>query len=174
MKELMPQEVIENKIYLIRGHKVMIDKDLAMLYGVKTKNLNKAITRNIERFPEDFMFQLTPDEFTSLRFQFGTSKKGRGGRRYLPYVFTQEGVAMLSGVLNSERAVQVNIAIMRAFVKLRQIISTHKELAHKLNELERKIERHDTEIQSIFEAIRQLMTPPPDKSKKRIGFHPHK
>ena len=174
MKELMSQEVIENKIYLIRGHKVMIDKDLAMLYGVKTKNLNKAITRNIERFPEDFMFQLTPDEFTSLRFQFGTSKKGRGGRRYLPYVFTQEGVAMLSGVLNSERAVQVNIAIMRAFVKLRQIISTHKELAHKLNELERKIERHDTEIQSIFEAIRQLMTPPPDKSKKRIGFHPHK
>jgi phage regulator Rha-like protein len=170
MKELIPQEVVERKIYLIRGHKVMLDSDLAVLYGVGTKNLNKAIKRNIERFPEDFMFQLTHDEIKSLRFQFGTSKEGRGGRRYLPYAFTEQGVAMLSSVLNSKRAIRVNIAIMRAFVKLRQIISTHKELVHKLEELERKIEKYDVDIQSIFEAIRQLMAPPPEKPRRMIGF----
>jgi len=172
MTELMPQEVIENKIYMIRGHKVMLDSELARLYGVKTKNLNKAIRRNMERFPKDFMFQLTPGEFKSLRFQFGTSKEGRGGRRYLPLVFTEQGIAMLSSVLQSRRAIQVNIAIMRAFVKLKAILSTHKELAHKLDELERKIEKHDTEIRSIFEAIRQLMAPPPVKPRVITGFKP--
>ena len=170
MKDLIPQQVIERRIYLIRGHKVMLDSDLARLYGVGTKNLNKATKRNMERFPEDFMFQLTSDEFKSLRFQIGTSKKGRGGRRYLPLVFTEQGVAMLSSVLQSRRAIQVNIAIMRVFVKLKQILSTHKDFVYKLNELERKIEKHDVEIQSIFEAIRQLMAPPPDPPKRRIGF----
>ena len=148
----------------------MLDSDLALLYGVKTKNLNKAIKRNTERFPEDFMFQLTPDEFKSLRFQFGTSKKERGGRRYLPLVFTEQGVAMLSSVLQSKRAIQVNIAIMRAFVKLKQILATHKDIIQKLNELERKIEKHDVDICTIFEAIRQLMAPPPEKSRRMIGF----
>ena len=168
MKDLMPAEVIENKIYLIRGHKVILDRDLARLYGVPTKVLIQAVKRNHRRFPNDFMLLLTLQEVRNLRSQFVTSSWG--GLRYLPCAFTEQGVAMLSSVLNSERAIQVNIAIMRAFVKLRQILSTHKELVHKLNELERKFEKHDTEIQSIFEAIRQLMSPstPP---KRRIGFH---
>jgi len=169
MKALIPTEMIERKIYLIRGHKVMIDSDLAELYGVKTKVLIQGVKRNAQRFPQDFMFQLNNQEVISLRSQIVTSKSGRGGRRYVPYVFTEQGVAMLSSVLNSERAIQVNIAIMRAFVKLREILSTHKELAHKLTELERKIERHDEEIKVIFDAIRQLMKPPEAKTKK-IGF----
>lgn len=170
MDAIIPREVIEKKIYLIRGQKVMLDKDLADLYGVKTFNLNKAVKRNISRFPQDFMFQLTKEEADSLRFQIGMSKiEGRGGRRYLPYAFTEQGVAMLSSVLKSERAVQVNIAIMRAFVKLREILSTHKELAHKLAELEQKIEKHDEEIKAVFDAIRQLMAPPETK-KRKIGF----
>ena len=170
MKSMIPQETIEHKILMVRGHKVMLDSDLAILYGVTTFNLNRAVKRNLSRFPEDFMFQLNTEEFNSLRFQIGISKKGRGGRRYLPYAFTEQGVAMLSSVLRSKRAIQVNIAIMRAFVKLRKILSTHKELAHKLNQLERKIENHDVEIKAIFDAIRELMTPP-KKPQKRIGFH---
>ena len=172
MNALVAQEVVENKILMIRGKRVMLDSDLASLYEVTTFNLNKAVQRNLVRFPEDFMFQLNKAEFEYLIFQTGISKKGRGGRRYLPYVFTEQGVAMLSSVLNSERAALVNIAIMRAFVKLRDILSTHKELAHKLSELEHKIEKHDTEIQAIFEAIRQLMAPPPEPPKRRIGFLP--
>jgi len=175
MGELVLQEAVENKIFLIRGHKVMIDRDLARLYGVSTKRLNEQIRRNIRRFPSDFMFQLTLEEAVSLRSQIATLKtngSNRGKhRKYLPYAFTEQGVAMLSSVLNSERAIQVNIAIMRAFVKLRHILATHKELAHKLEELEGKIERHDSEIQAIFEAIRQLMEPPPVPPKPRIGFH---
>jgi phage regulator Rha-like protein len=160
-------EVIANKILKIRGKKVMLDKDLAELYGVRTKNLNKAVKRNVERFPADFMFQLTKEEVISLRFQFGTSK--RGGRRYLPYAFTQEGVAMLSSVLNSERAIKVNIQIMRAFVRLRHILSAHKEFEKKLRELEEKLEKHDVDIHDIFEAIRLLMGLP--QAKKVIkGF----
>ena len=169
MKDIIPQEAIEQKIYLIRGHKVMLDSDLADLYGVTTKMLNRAVNRNIERFPDDFMFRLTKEEFTALRCQIGTSNRSRGGRRFLPYAFTEQGVAMLSSVLKSKRAVLMNIAIMRAFVRLRQVLATHKELANKLRELESKIERHDKEIQSIFEAIRQLMTPP-DRERRRIGF----
>jgi len=170
MKALISIETIERKIYLIRSQKVMLDSDLAELYGVKTFNLNKAVKRNIDRFPQDFMFHLTKEEADSLRFQIGMSKsEGRGGRRYLPYTFTEQGVAMLSSVLRSERAIHVNIAIMRVFVKLREFLSTHKELAHKLAELERKIERHDEEIKAIFDAIRQLMTPP-QKAKRKIGF----
>ena len=169
-RALVPQEVIEKKIYLMRGQKVILSSYLAELYGVATKVLIQAVKRNIDRFPDDFMFQLTDEEVESLRSQIVTSK--RGGTRYPPYAFTEQGVAMLSGVLRSKKAVQVNIAIMRAFVKLRQILSAHKELAHKLEQLERKTEKHDTEIRAIFEAIRQLMTPLPKKPKRKIGFHP--
>ncbi len=148
----------------------MLDSDLAELYGVETKQLKRQVRRNIKRFPDDFMFELTQEEYKDfLRCQFGTSSWG--GRRYLPYAFTEQGVAMLSSILNSERAVIVNIAIMRTFVKLREILSTHKELAFKLTELERKFEKHDEEIQTIFEAIRQLMIPP-EKPHRRIGFYP--
>ena len=167
MKALLPMEVIERKILLIRGQKVMLDSDLAELYGVETSNLNKAVKRNIDRFPEDFMLQLTKEEADSLRFQIGMSKtEGRGGRRYLPYAFTEQGVAMLSSVLNSKRAVQVNIAIMRVFVKLREMIASNKELAKKLDNLEKK---YDTQFKVVFDAIRQLMTPPEPKRRK-IGF----
>jgi hypothetical protein len=160
---------IEKSIFLIRGHRVMLDFHLAELYGVATKNLNKAVKRNLERFPADFMFQLTAAEAKSLRFQFGTLKRGQHFR-YLPYAFTEQGVAMLSSVLKSRQAVCVNIAIMRAFVRLRETLSLHKELAHKLAELERKIENHDESISTLFEAMRQLMTPP-EKPDKEIGFH---
>ncbi len=170
MNEIIPQEIIEKKIYLIRGQKVMLDSELAELYGVETSNLNKSVKRNSDRFPQDFMFQLMKEEADSLRFQFGISKtEGRGGRRYRPYAFIEQGVAMLSSVLRSKRAIHMNIAIMRVFVKLKEILSTHKELAGKLSELENKIERHDGEIKLIFDAIRQLMAPP-KSSKKKIGF----
>jgi hypothetical protein len=145
----------------------MLDRNLAAMYGVTTGNLNKAVHRNRSRFPADFMFQLTADEASS--FQFGILKQGMN-IKYLPHVFTQEGVAMLSGVLRSPRAEQVNIAIMRAFVRLRETLSLHKELAHKLSELERKIENHDENIRTLFEAIHQLMTPP-ETPPKEIGFH---
>jgi len=166
---VIPIERIEGKIFLIRKQKVMLDSDIAELYGSETKVLNKAVSRNKDRFPEDFMFQLSNEEWDSLRFHSGTSKKGRGGRRYLPYAFTEQGIAMLSTVLNSKRAIQVNIQIMRAFVKLREILSTHKELAQKLRDLELKIDSHDQKIQTIFEVINQLLTPP-EKPKKKIGF----
>ena len=168
-RSTVPAEIIENKIFLIRGHKVMLSPHLAELYGVQVKVLIQAVKRNIKRFPEDFMFQLDIKEFTNLKSQFVTSNWG-GARRANPYAFTEQGVAMLSSVLRSERAVQVNIAIIRAFVKLREILSTHKELAHRLNELEHKIEKHDVEIQAIFEAIRRLMAPPPEKPKGKMGF----
>ncbi len=167
MKALIPVELIEKKILLIRGEKVMLDADLAELYQVETFNLNKAVKRNIDRFPQDFMFQLTKQEADSLRFQIGMSKtEGRGGRRYLPYVFTEHGVAMLSTVLNSERAVKVNIEIMRAFVRLRQMLASNAELARKLDALEKK---YDAQFKVVFDAIRQLMTPPVTR-KRKIGF----
>ena len=170
MGDIIPQEVIEKRIFSIRGQKVMLDADLAILYEVETKVLIQAVSRNIGRFPGDFMIQLSVQEFNSLRSQFVTSKRGRGGRRYLPYVFTEQGVAMLSSVLNSERAVQVNIAIMRAFVRLRRVISTNKKLAYKLSELEKRVGKHDGEIYAIFEAMRQLMEPPLVPPKPLIGF----
>ncbi|MCQ9205674.1 MAG: ORF6N domain-containing protein [Omnitrophica bacterium] len=169
MKSLTYQEDIEERILLIRGHKVMLDKDLAKLYGVPTKRLNEQLKRNTKRFPADFMFQLSWQEIRSLRSQDATLKRGQH-IKYRIHAFTEQGVAMLSSVLNSERAIQVNIAIMRVFVKMRQIISAHKELALKLSLLEQKIEKHDTEIQAIFEAIHQLMVPP-EKPKRRVGFH---
>jgi phage regulator Rha-like protein len=162
-------EEIEHAILLIRGQKVMLDRDLARLYDVETKALNRAVQRNRDRFPADFMFQLNVEDSESLRFQFGTLKRGQHSK-YLPFVFTQEGVAMLSGVLRSSRAVQVNVAIMCAFVRLRETLSLHKELAHKLADLERKIENHDENIRSLFDAIRQLMTPP-ETPRREIGFH---
>lgn len=142
MKELIPVEIIESKIYLFRGHKVMLDRELAELYMVPTRVLLQAVKRNIQCFPEDFMFQLDNDEFMNLRSQIVTSSSGHGGRRYLPYVFTEQGVAMLSSVLNSERAVQVNIAIMRTFVKLRQMLSSNAEMARKLEALKRNMTRN--------------------------------
>lgn len=167
MDSIIPVEQIERKIYLIRGHKVMLDSDLADLYEVPVKVLNQAVKRNINRFPEDFMFQLTKEE-ESLRSQLVTLKNGRGHhRKYLPFAFTEQGVAMLSSVLNSERAVQVNITIMRAFVKLREMIASHKDLAKRLDALEKK---YDAQFKVVFDAIRQLMEPPKTK-RRRIGFH---
>jgi DNA-binding PadR family transcriptional regulator len=149
--------------------KIILDFDLARLYRVTTGNLNKAVQRNAGRFPSDFMFQLSQDEAERLIFQFGRSK-GRGGRRHRPYAFTEQGVAMLSSVLNSERAVKVNIAIMRAFVRLREALETNRELAQKFAELEQRVGKHDEEIAAIIEAIRQLITPP-EKPRREIGFH---
>ena len=145
---LIPIEKIEKAIYLIRGEKVMLDRDLASLYDVETKVLNRAVKRNLKRFPLDFMFQLTAEEAENLRCQIGTSSLRHGGRRYFPYVFTEQGVAMLSTVLNSERAVLVNIEIMRAFVKLRQMLASNVELSHRLEELERK---YDKQFRVVFE-----------------------
>ena len=157
MSDIVPMERIEKRILMLRGQKIMLDRDLAELYGVTTGNLNKAVSRNLERFPEDFMFRLSPEEFENLKFHFGTSSCG--GIRKPPKAFTDQGIAMLSSVLRSKKAIHVNIAIMRVFVKLKEMLSTHKELAYKLNELERKIEKHDKEISTIFEAIRQIMNP---------------
>ncbi|MBI5664584.1 MAG: ORF6N domain-containing protein [Nitrospirae bacterium] len=164
MNEIIPQDVIQQKIILIRGLKVMLDKDLAELYRVETKALNRAVKRNVERFPADFMFQLSRDEFENLKYHFGTSSWG--GTRKLPLVFTENGVAMLSTVLNSKRAIQVNIQIMRTFTKVREMLATHKELRHKIEEMEKK---YDNQFKSVFDAIRQLMIPP-EPNKKKIGF----
>ena len=160
-------EQIQRSIYLVRGHKVMFDFDLAALYGVTTFNLNKAVARNQGRFPADFMFRIPAKEAAALIFQNGISKPGRGGRRKPVLAFTQEGIAMLSSVLRSERAVRVNIEIMRAFVKLRSLLASHAELARRLDELEK---RYDKQFRSVFDAIRELMTPT-EKPLKQIGFH---
>ena len=168
MKEMMSQEVIEKKIFVIRGQKVMLSTHLAQLYGVEVRTLIQAVKRNIKRFPKDFLFQLNNEEYKNLKSQIVISSWG-GARRAQPYAFTEQGVAMLSSVLNSERAIHVNIAIMRAFVKLRKMISTNKQLANKLKELGRKVEIHDIEIDEILEAIRQLMIPP-EKPRQQIGF----
>jgi phage regulator Rha-like protein len=170
MHEIILIESIQQKIYLIRGMKVMLDSNLAGLYGVSTKVLNQTVKRNIHRFPSDFMFQLRTEEHEALRSQFVTLKEGRGRhRKYLPFAFTEQGVAMLSSVLNSERAIQVNIAIMRTFVNLRKTLLTHRAFARRLNQLEKKTEEHDEKIYTIFEAINSLMAPP-EKKKREIGF----
>jgi hypothetical protein len=216
MPRSLSVEVIATRIYLIRGQRVMLDKDLAELYGVSVKSLNQAVNRNIKRFPSDFMYQLTRQEVADLRSQFVTSNteqsvpqdvtnlksqfvtssteiieqydvsnltfqsgiSSRGGRRYLPFAFTEQGVAMLSSVLNSERSIQVNIMIMRAFVKLKELLLTHKDLADKIAELEKKYDSHDDQIQLIFEAIKKLLEPvpppqpkPPEPKKPPIGFN---
>ncbi len=168
MPNAISVEVIATKILEIRGKKVMLDSELAKLYGVETKYLGRQVKRNISRFPEDFMFQLSRQEFANLRCQNVTSSWG--GRRYAPLVFTQEGVAMLSGVLNSKSAIEANIFIMRAFVKIRELLATHKDLAIKINSLECKYANHDEKIQQIFEAIRQLLLPPKTKTRVIEGF----
>jgi len=172
MKDIIKQNIIEKKIFLIRGLNVMLDKDLAELYGVPTKRLIEQVKRNIKRFPEDFMFQLTKGEFKILRSHFATSSWG--GRRYLPYAFTEQGVAMLSSVLNSERAIQVNIGIMRVFVNIRKLVSTNKGILNRLNKLEDRVQSHDKKIRTIFEVIHRpsntrLLSPgKPFSNKKAI------
>jgi ORF6N domain len=168
-RELIPVNRIAQSIHLLRGQKVMLDSDLAALYGVTTGNLNKAVARNRDRFPSDFCFRLRHYEAKNLIFQIGISKS-RGGRRHLPHAFTEQGVAMLSSVLNSPRAVKVNIAIMRAFVKLRETLESHRELGDKFGELQRRVGKHDEEIAAIIDAIRQLMAPP-ERPRREIGFH---
>lgn len=169
---MVPEEVIMNKIYLIRAQKVMLDKDLAVLYGVTTGNLNKAVQRNIKRFPEDFMFQLTKKEFDDLIFQSGTSSWG--GTRKLPYAFTEQGVAMLSSVLHSDRAIMVNIQIVRVFTKMRQLLETHTEILRKLEQLQKKDIEQDRQILLIFKYIKQLEQSKKQQqdqaNRKRIGF----
>jgi hypothetical protein len=181
MGSIIPAERIEHYILLIRGHKVMLDSDLAKLYAVPVKVFNQAVKRNRSRFPDDFMFQLTWAEARELpaldvgpRSQIVTLKRG-GNIKYRPYVFTEQGVAMLSSVLHSTRAVQVNIEIMRTFVRLRHLLASHAEVARKLEALERKLVEHDKQFAVVFEAIRQLMEPeePEDPPKERIGYHPH-
>jgi ORF6N domain len=163
---LIPVERIEQAILMVRGHKVLLDTDLAAMYGVETKALVRAVKRNQERFPSDFMFQLLPDEFEGLRYHFGTSKS-RGGRRYLPYAFTEQGVAMLSSVLKSKKAVRVNVEIMRAFVRLRELVGRNRDLAKRLDSLESK---YDGQFKVVFDAIRELMNPQQPVPKRRIGF----
>lgn len=164
---LVPVERIENAILFVRRHKVMLDRDLAKLYGVSTKVFNQAVKRNTERFPSDFMFRLTHEENEALRSQIVTLKPGRGRySKYLPYAFTEQGVAMLSSVLRSKRAIQVNVEIMRAFVRLRRLLASNEELARKLAVLEKK---YDAQFKVVFDAIRELMAPPSPK-RRRIGF----
>jgi len=170
---MVSPEHIALRIVVLRGSKVLLDSDMAELYGVETKALNLAVKRNAGRFPVDFMFQLATEEAANLRFQIETSSSTHGGRRYCPYAFTEQGVAMLSSVLNSERAVQVNIAIMRAFVKLRKAIESNLELARKFAELEARVGGHDEQIAEIIEAIHQLIAPSPEPLKREIGFHVH-
>lgn len=176
-KVFLPVEIIQNKILLIRGQKVMLDRDLANLYGVTTGNLNKAVKRNIVRFPDDFMFTLSKKESDSLRFQFGSLNRG-GHFKYSPLAFTEQGVAMLSSVLKSKRAIQVNIQIMRVFVKLKEILASHRDLARKIEDLERKFQDkfddHDKKIILIFEAIKQLLLEKEETAKNKgpIGFVP--
>jgi len=171
MKIIIPNEVIERKIFLIHGHKVMLSNHLAQLYGITTSALTQAVRRNIERFPIDFMFLLNRKEIMNLS-QFVISSNLKHAPNV--YVFTEQGVAMLSSVLRGKKAIQVNIAIMRAFVKLRKILSTHKGLIHKLEELEQRIGKHDEAIQNVFEVIHQLMEPPKAEEKKITGFRMEK
>lgn len=168
--ETAPVPLIETRIFLIRGQKVLLDSDLALLYGVETRALNQAVRRNLERFPGDFMFQLTREEEEGLRSQIVTSNEGRGGRRYLPYAFTEQGIAMLSSVLKSKRSIEVNIAIMRTFVRLRQLLATHEEIARRLEDLEWRQSEQGQQIQAVFETIQHLIEAPPDEGKKRFGF----
>lgn len=166
-KAIIPAPLITQKIFFLRGTHVMLDSDLAALYRVATKNLNRAVKRNRNRFPTDFMFRLSAKELRKLRFQSGTSKTAQGGRRYSPYAFTEQGVAMLSSVLRSSRAVQVNIAIMRTFVRLRELLATHEELRQKIEAMEKK---YDSRFQAVFATIKQMLeTPVP--AKRQIGFH---
>jgi len=160
---------VESRILVLRHQKVILDNDLAELYGVTVKRLNQQVNRNQERFPADFMFQLTPKEDKALRLQIATSKKGRGGRRYPPYAFTEHGAIMAATVLNSKRAIEMSVFVVRAFVRMREMLAKNRQLAAKINELDRRLETHDTAIQDIIEAIKELMVPegPP---RRKVGF----
>jgi ORF6N domain len=162
---------IERRIHVIRGHRVMVDSVLAKLYGVLTKRINEQVQRNRDRFPADFAYQLTAQEFADLKSQIATSKTGRGGKQKLPWVFTEHGVAMLSSVLRSPRAVQVNIAIMRAFVRMRRLLATPGELVAQLNQLADSVQLHEEQIKTIADVLRRMMEPPPAPPKRKIGFH---
>jgi len=167
---MLPDELVINKIYLVRRQKVMLDKDLAELYGVTTGNLNLAVKRNIRRFPDDFIFQLTKEEYETLILQNAISKKpARGGTRKLPYAFTEQGVSMLSGVLNSEIAIQVHIQIIRVFAKMREVLLTHKDILLQLEKIEKKLIGHDRDIALIFQYLKKLLNPP-QQSRPKIGF----
>src|SRR5437660_4803138 len=164
-----PAFSVESRIFFLRHRRVILDTDLAALYGVPVKRLNQQVKRNQERFPSDFMFQLTRKEHKILRLQIATSKKGSGGRRYLPNVFTEHGAIMAATVLNSERAVQMSVFVVRAFVRLREVLATNEQLAYKIDELEQRLDTHDASIQELIEAIRELMAPEPSTGRK-IGF----
>lgn len=168
MSEITPKQ-IEKMIYVIRGQKVMLDSDLALLYEVETRYLNKAVKRNIKRFPEDFMFQLNPEEYKALMFQFGTSNKGKGGRRKVPSVFTESGIAMLSGILNSDRAITVNISIMRIFIKMRQLLASEESLTDRLGKLEKGT---DKLFRVVFERLENIEEKIPllPKDRNKIGL----
>ena len=166
---MIPDELLMSKIYLIRGQKVMLDSDLSALYGVETRAFNQAVKRNAERFPKDFMFRLTRKEWESLRSQIVISNAGRGGARYQPVVFTEQGVAMLSSVLNSETAIRVNIRIIRIFTKMRALLLTHKDILLQLEKIENKITSHDNDIVVIFDYLKQLLNPPV-APRNKIGF----
>jgi hypothetical protein len=170
-KSIVLLEQVQNKILYIRDQKVILDADLAVLYDVPTKRLNEQVKRNQERFPSDFMFQLTPDEEEVLRSQIATSNKGRGGRRYKHYAFTEHGAIMAASVLNSERAIQASIYVVRAFVKLRQMLAPYKEFTGKFDQLEKKLQIHDRQIIAIIQAIKLLMPPLTEKPKEPFGFH---
>ncbi|MFQ5849311.1 MAG: ORF6N domain-containing protein [Candidatus Binatia bacterium] len=163
-------ERIESRILMIRGHKVVLDADLAELYGVPTKRLNEQVKRNAERFPEDFVFQLTEEEAESLRSQFATSNRGRGGRRYRPYAFTEHGAIRAANVLNSRRAVRMSVYVVRAFVRMRQALITRTDMEKRLAEIEKTLLGHDSALRDIYEKIRPLLLPPPDPPHPRIGF----
>ena len=164
---MIPDELVMNKIYIIRGKKVMLDEDLAELYQVKTKRLNEQVRRNIDRFPDDFMFRLTKKEFENLKSQIATSSWG--GRRKLPLAFTEQGVSMLSGVLNSETAIRVHIQIIRIFTRMREMIMTHKDILLQLEKMEKKLAGHDEDITLIFQYLKQLLNPP-QPPRRKIGF----
>ncbi|OGS35463.1 MAG: DNA-binding protein [Elusimicrobia bacterium RIFOXYB2_FULL_49_7] len=171
MQNIVPHEGIEKRILLLRGQKVMLDRDLAELYEVETKALNQAVSRNLDRFPEDFMFRLTKQEFKDLRSQIVTSNNGRGGQRYLPYAFTESGVAMLSSVLHSKKAALVNIQIMRAFIRLREMVASNPDFRRAIENLEKRVDIHDRQIGAALNAIKGLLEPPEKKRPKRkMGF----
>lgn len=169
-EEISCVPLIESVIRTVRGHKVLLDEDLALIYGIATKFLNRAVKRNAGRFPEDFVFQLAAEESIALRCQNGTSNHGRGGRRYLPYVFTEYGAIMAANVLNSRRAVQMSVFVVRAFIKMREQLLNRAEMEKRLTDIEKTLLSHDTTLRDLYQKIRPLLLPPPDPPRKRIGF----
>ena len=169
LQHIVPDETIVNLIYLFRGHKVMLDSDLAQIYGVETKRLKEAVKRNTERFPEQYMFELNKHEYESLRSQIATSKKGRGGRRYLPYAFTEHGVLMVANVLKSKRAIKMSMRIIDVFIRMREMLSTHKDVLLKLEQLEKEVTNNNKDIQYIFSVLKELLIPV-TKPRKRVGY----